>query len=156
MGLDTVGIYDRAGQRLGGVENPTIDGEMAFTRTALDVDREGFLYAVSAHRVLMFTPEGQFLRSFGGNEQGVELSFVGGCAVDEQGRVYLAEREQGLVYVYADRGHWSRLRPGSTCRRASRWTPRGSSRSGCRSTRGCRCWRRWAAPMPGRCPRAPM
>ena len=93
---------------------PPPEGVEVWSPSALAFDDIGNLYVTERfeslsedrHRVLVFSPEGELLRQFG--EKGTalgKLSYPGGIAVDEQGRVYVNNMNGG-VDVFTSEGQY--------------------------------------------------
>jgi hypothetical protein len=104
-GTGEIGIVTRDGQSAGTIVPPVIDGIQTTTPASIDIDRSGNIYATSISRILMFAPDGTYLRSFGSHGSGEgEVMFSAGSAVDGAGNVYLGDNAYGDIQVFAPTG----------------------------------------------------
>lgn len=80
--------------------------------TALEVDSlRGLVYVVDtgAHRVFVFSTDGDFLRAFGtrGSEPG-QFNFPIDCALDAQGNLYVVDSLNARIQVFSLKGEYLR------------------------------------------------
>lgn len=82
----------------------------AFNRpNVVAFDRRGHVFVSDGYnnqRVVEFTPEGKFVRIFGGRKGtgDGEMAMVHGVAIDEQGRVYATDSDNQRVVVFDGQG----------------------------------------------------
>jgi DNA-binding beta-propeller fold protein YncE len=82
------------------------EGELNLPRDAT-IDNEGNLYVVDGgnFRVQVFTPEGEFVRSFGSiGRQSGQFSRPKGIGVDQQGNVYVVDTAFGNFQIFNSEG----------------------------------------------------
>jgi len=82
------------------------EGELNLPRDAT-IDHEGNLYVVDGgnFRVQVFSPEGEYLRSFGSiGRQGGQFSRPKGIGVDKQGNVYVVDTAFGNFQIFDSDG----------------------------------------------------
>ena len=68
---------------------------------AIDTDNLVHVIEYANHRITVFTPEGQFVLSFGRKGQGPgEFYFPSGVAVDDSGVVYVCDTFNNCVVLF--------------------------------------------------------
>jgi hypothetical protein len=104
-GTGRIGIVTRDGQAAGTIVPPVVNGYQMTTPAGLDRDVAGNIYAVFVNGILMFGPDGSYLRTFGshGSKEG-QVMFAAGCAVDGAGNVYLGDNAYGDIQVFSPTG----------------------------------------------------
>jgi len=73
----------------------------------LSLDSEGNIYVTDSgnHRIQKFSPDGEYLTSFGRKGQGPgEFQIMGGIAVDNKGRMYVTDRSTSRLKVLSPQG----------------------------------------------------
>ncbi len=86
---------------------PTLRGQTFNSLEGMAHSRSGDLYILDGgnHRVLVFTPEGSFVRQIGGIGQGEgDLYEPMGICLDGQGRVYVIDQSSNRVQVFKPDG----------------------------------------------------
>jgi sugar lactone lactonase YvrE len=89
-------------------KGPPDEKTRLFSPTNLAADEQGRIYVsdLGSWKVMVFSPEGEFLRSFGG--PGLEPGHFGmnkGVAVDRAGRDYVVDAMTQLVQMFDPEGH---------------------------------------------------
>lgn len=94
-------------------ENPEIRLELVhkfgqfYKPFDLSLDSNGNVYVADSgnHRIQKFSPDGEFLSSYGRKGQGPgEFQIMGGVAVDNQGRMYVTDRSTSRLKVLSPKG----------------------------------------------------
>jgi len=107
---NTIYIFSPDGALLGEVA-PPVPGEDTWHPLGLAFDRAGNLYVTDVtpekHRVLVLDPEGKLKRQFGreGSADG-EFWFPNAVAIDDQGRIYVSDSNNGRVQVFDSSGRF--------------------------------------------------
>jgi sugar lactone lactonase YvrE len=71
------------------------------------LDQDGNVYVTDAgnHHIQKFSPEGEFIASYGRKGQGPgEFQMMGGISVDAQGRMYVTDRSTNRIKVLSPQG----------------------------------------------------
>ena len=74
----------------------------------MSLDSQGNVYVADSgnHRIQKFSPDGEFLASYGEKGQGPgEFQIMGGIAVDNQGRMYVTDRSTSHLKVLSPDGN---------------------------------------------------
>jgi DNA-binding beta-propeller fold protein YncE len=103
----TIYIYDSGGRFQGKVTPKDKEKVGAWAPLGLAFDRDGKLYVTDVgtppHRVLVFARDGTLEKEFKPAEPG-QLTFPNGITVDSQGRVQVADSNNGRVVVFDQTG----------------------------------------------------
>ena len=97
-----------------GDESTTYEGEPLGTLAGVAVDERGQLYLAdkSNSRVLVLTPDGRFVRSFGQKGKGPgEFVAISGIELDEAGLLYVLDRGQRRIHIWHPEGRFLRSFP---------------------------------------------
>lgn len=114
-----VQVLDLSGKQLSVIPSPRDRqkvGQVVMPVT-ITTDKSGNLYIsdLSVQRILVFGPDGEFVRAFGkGGANPGELSYVNGIAVDDkQGKIYLANSNNARIDEFTLEGKYVRMLPAS-------------------------------------------
>ena len=73
---------------------------------ALDVNRNVYVADSGNHRIQKYSPDGEFIASYGKKGQGPgEFQIIGGIAVDNQGQMYVTDRSTNRLKVLSPDGN---------------------------------------------------
>lgn len=99
-------IFSLDGKPAGVIPDPAKHKGLAFSPLSMAADKQGNMYVVTVgHEVLVFDKNDAFVRKFsrGGSQDG-ELAYPNGVAVDGQGRVWVADSNNGRVQIFSSDG----------------------------------------------------
>lgn len=110
-GQERVEAYLLSGPHLFDIVAPATGATYSWQPSALATDAAGNLYVTDVNqdggRVVIFNPDGVFLRNFGGPGQGDgQFLYPSGIALDREGRIYVSDNYQ--VQVFANDGTFLR------------------------------------------------
>ncbi len=110
-GQERVEAYLLSGPHLFDITAPDIGAPFTWQPSALATDAAGNLYVTDVDqdgdRVVVFNPDGTFLRTFGGPGPGDgQFYYPSGIALDRAGRIYVSDNYQ--VQVFANNGAFLR------------------------------------------------